>query len=188
MSYFRFFRFTVKSGDRHRILGRIHADMAGAKSCRTRMMYIHLCDMAISLFSKTYFKSNFFNNFLSLSKDKVANVRLKLCDLLPKVKSLLILPSDKGHLLKLENTVKAMLETESDKDVQYVLHKAVQELDKTETGVDGVPSMNLEDDRDNERKLREEQLIASMEDQIQLTGGHSSSNNGSDSDHNRSSQ
>ena len=33
-------------------------------------------------------------------------------------------------------------------------------------GVDGVPSMNVEEDRDNERKLREEQLIASMEDQL----------------------
>ena len=33
-------------------------------------------------------------------------------------------------------------------------------------GVDGVPSMNGEEDRDNERKLREERLIASMEEQL----------------------
>ena len=49
-------------------------------------------------------------------------------------------------------------------------------MDKTETGVDGVSSLNLEDDRDNERKLREEQLIATMEDQVSsnLGGGNTS--------------
>ena len=87
------------------------------------MIFIHLCEMSISLFSKTYFKANFFNNFLSLGTDKVANIRLKLCEMLSKLKSLLVLPSDKAHLLKLENTVKNMLETEADKDVQHVLHK-----------------------------------------------------------------
>lgn len=36
----------------------------------------------------------------------------------------------------------------------------LQDLDTVETGVDGVPSMNAEEDRENERKLREERLIA----------------------------
>ena len=42
----------------------------------------------------------------------------------------------------------------------------IEELESTEVGVDGVPSMNLEDDKDNERKLKEERLIESMEDQL----------------------
>ena len=90
------------------------------------MMFIHLCEMSISLFSKTYFKAHFFDSFLALTGDKVANVRLKLCEMLPKLKSLLVLPSDKAHLLKLDGTVKAMLESEVDKDVQHVLHKVKQ--------------------------------------------------------------
>ena len=32
--------------------------------------------------------------------------------------------------------------------------------------MDGVPSMNADEDRDNDRKLREERLIASMEEQV----------------------
>ena len=116
----------MKSGDRSRILARIQSEMASAKSCRTRMMFIHLCEMSISLFSKTYFKAHFFDSFLALAGDKVANVRLKLCEMLPKLKSLLVLPSDKAHLLKLDGTVKAMLESEADKDVQHVLHKVKQ--------------------------------------------------------------
>ena len=42
----------------------------------------------------------------------------------------------------------------------------MQDLDSVETGVDGVPSMNADEDRDNDRKLREERLIASMEEQV----------------------
>lgn len=55
---------------------------------------------------------------------------------------------------------------ETDTDVLFAVQKAIQDLDAVETGVDGVPSMNVEEDRDNERKLREERLIASMEEQV----------------------
>ena len=57
---------------------------------------------------------------------------------------------------------------ETDTDVLFAVQKAIQDLDGVETGVDGVPSMNPEEDRDNERKLREERLIASMEEQVRL--------------------
>jgi hypothetical protein len=57
---------------------------------------------------------------------------------------------------------------ETDTDVLFAVQKAIQDLDGVETGVDGVPSMNAEEDRDNERKLREERLIASMEEQVKM--------------------
>ena len=49
---------------------------------------------------------------------------------------------------------------------QSALQAAIEELDHTEMGVDGVPSMNSEEDRENDRKLREEKLISSMEEQM----------------------
>jgi hypothetical protein len=58
---------------------------------------------------------------------------------------------------------------ETDTDVLFAVQKAIQDLDGVETGVDGVPSMNAEEDRDNERKLREERLIASMEEQVKMS-------------------
>jgi len=58
---------------------------------------------------------------------------------------------------------------ETDTDVLFAVQKAIQDLDGVETGVDGVPSMNAEEDRDNERKLREERLIASMEEQVRIS-------------------
>lgn len=99
-------RFTVKIEDRSRIIFRIQQDLANGKSCHTRMLFLRLCEMAISLFSKQYFKRNFFDTMLLLAKDRVPNIRLKLCGTLPRLKSLLSLPSDRGLLQRLEDTIK----------------------------------------------------------------------------------
>jgi serine/threonine-protein phosphatase 4 regulatory subunit 4 len=88
-------RFTVKSDDRTHIHFRIQEELAGANSCHIRMLYLRLCEMAMALFSKEYFKQQFFGDLISLSVDLVANVRLKLCTMMPRLKSLLSLPSDK---------------------------------------------------------------------------------------------
>ena len=66
----------------------------------------------------------------------------------------------------MEATVKDLLLRETDADVLFALQTSIQDLDSTDTGVDGVPSMNAEEDRDNDRKLNEEKLIASMEEQL----------------------
>ena len=156
----------MKNEDRNLIHNRIKKELARANSCHIRMLYLRLCEMAIALFSKEYFKQNFFGDLVSLSSDVVANVRLKLCTMMPRLKSLLSLPSDKSLLQRLEATVKDLLLRETDADVLFALQTSIQDLDGTDTGVDGVPSMNAEEDRDNERKLNEEKLIASMEEQL----------------------
>ena len=51
----------------------------------------------------------------------------------------------------------------------------IEDLESTEVGVDGVPSMNIEEDKDNDRKLKEERLIESMEDQLYKVRSVSSS-------------
>ena len=40
--------------------------------------------MAMALFSKEYFKQQFFGDLVSLSADIVPNVRLKLCTMMPR--------------------------------------------------------------------------------------------------------
>jgi serine/threonine-protein phosphatase 4 regulatory subunit 4 len=72
------------------------------------MLFLRLCEMAIALFSKQYFKRNFFDTLLLLAKDRVPNIRLKLCGILPRLKSLLSLPSDRGLLQQLEDTIKVI--------------------------------------------------------------------------------
>ena len=138
---------------RTHVMCRIKVELAHGKSCHTRMLFLRLCDMAISLFSRNYFKQYFFSEFLCLSQDSVANIRLKLCSMLPKLKSLLYLPSDRKLLMHLEETVKELLIREQDRDVRNALQQTIEELDRTEMGVDGVPSMDAEEDRENERMM-----------------------------------
>ena len=159
-------RFTIRGEDRAAIMRRVSSDLARGASCHTRMLFLKLGEMSIMLFSREYFKANFFHELLALSGDVVANVRHKLCTMLARLKSLLYLPSDRAHLQKLEETVKDLLLRERDRDVSFALQAAIEELDRTEMGVDGVPSMNAEEDRENDRKLREERLISSMEEQM----------------------
>ncbi|CAB4068828.1 PPP4R4 [Lepeophtheirus salmonis] len=141
-----FLRFTVRSEDRKFILFRMKEELCHGKSCSSRML--------------------FFKNMIRLHHDPIPNVRLKLCSLLPKLKALISLPSDGEFLLALEDSVKKLLLVERDRDVLYTLQTVIQDLDRTETGVDGISSGNLEEDRDNDRKLREERLISNMEEQI----------------------
>ena len=112
-------RFTVKNEDRSNILRRIKEDLCMAKSCHIRMLFLKLCDMSISLFSKEYFKQHFFLDFLHLGSDSVVNVRLKICSMLPRLKSLISLPSDRDLLEILEETVKNLLLKETDTDVLH---------------------------------------------------------------------
>ena len=83
------------------------------------MLFLKLCDMSISLFSKEYFKQHFFLDFLHLGSDSVVNVRLKICSMLPRLKSLISLPSDRDLLEILEETVKNLLLKETDTDVLH---------------------------------------------------------------------
>jgi len=166
-------RFTVKIEDRTNIMFRIKQELAHGKSCHSRMLFLKMCEMAIMLYSKTYFKHHFFSELLCLSQDSVANIRLKVVSLLAKLKSLLSLPSDHSFLQHLEEVVKELLLVERDSDVLSTVQATIQTLAEVETGVDGIlrSGAAAEEDRDDERKLREERLIANMEEQIKQING-----------------
>eukprot|EP00092_Neocalanus_flemingeri_P006565 GFUD01007077.1.p1 GENE.GFUD01007077.1~~GFUD01007077.1.p1 ORF type:complete len:1705 (+),score=246.70 GFUD01007077.1:246-5117(+) len=166
-------RFTVKLDDRTNIMYRIKHELARGRSCHSRMLFLKMCEMAIMLFSKAYFKQHFFSELLCLSQDSVANIRLKVVSLLPQLKSLLTLPSDRSHLQHLEETIKELLVVETDRDVLGSLQTSIHHLAEVETALDGMAKLGLyaDDERDDDRKLREERLIANMEEQIKQVQG-----------------
>ena len=129
--------------------------------------------MAICLFSKLYFKQNFFSELLCLSQDSVANIRLKVVSMLPQLKSLLMMPADSAHLVHLEDTIKELLVVETDRDVLGSLQTSIHHLADIETALDNMTKLGLysDDDMVDDRKLREERLIANMEEQIKQVQG-----------------
>lgn len=114
-------RFTVKAEDRARVLARVGTELARGSSCHARSLYLKMAEMALMLFSRSYFKQNFYTELLCLAGDPVANIRLKVVTLLPQLKALLSLPSDRTCLLHLEETIKQLLVVETDRDVLAAL-------------------------------------------------------------------
>lgn len=93
-------------------------------------MFVDICRIVIELYSKKFFKETFYEYLLELHTDSVPNIRLNLCSILPDLKRLLILPTDRGLLQQLDACVRKLLVAEKDKDVTDGVQSALEELDK----------------------------------------------------------
>jgi serine/threonine-protein phosphatase 4 regulatory subunit 4 len=71
----------------------------------------------IELYSKNFFKEYFYEYVLELQTDSVPNVRLRLCSILPQLKKIIKLPTDRNLLQQLESCVRKILLSEKDRDV-----------------------------------------------------------------------
>ncbi|NWX71112.1 PP4R4 phosphatase, partial [Alca torda] len=121
------------------------------------------CEFIMELFSKSFFCKYFFLPVLELTHDPVANVRMKLCYLLPKVKSTLKIPTDKHLLQQLELCIRKLLCQEKDKDVLTIVKRTVLELDRMEISVDVFQKRFYENDLLDQEKERQEHLLLEME-------------------------
>ncbi|NXS25989.1 PP4R4 phosphatase, partial [Pomatostomus ruficeps] len=89
--------------------------------------------------------------------------RMKLCCLLPKVKSTLKIPTDKHLLQQLELCIRKLLCQEKDKDVLTIVKRTVLELDRMEISVDAFQKRFYENDLLDQEKERQEHLLLEME-------------------------
>uniref|UniRef100_A0A8C1JYD4 Protein phosphatase 4, regulatory subunit 4 n=1 Tax=Cyprinus carpio TaxID=7962 RepID=A0A8C1JYD4_CYPCA len=117
-----FLRYNRKQEQRQEIISKIKQELAQGRSYWNRLRYLDLCEITIDLFSKSYFCKHFLIPALELVSDPVANVRYKLCYMLPKLRST-IKPTDKHLLQQLEFCVRKLLCREKDKDVVATLRK-----------------------------------------------------------------
>ncbi|XP_078516223.1 serine/threonine-protein phosphatase 4 regulatory subunit 4 isoform X2 [Lissotriton helveticus] len=158
-----FLRFNRKQEQRNEIIQKIIEQLGKGKSYWNRLRFLDTCDFIIELFSKSFFCKYFFMTVLELSNDPVANVRMKLCFMLPKLKSTLKLPVDKPLLQQLELCVRKLLCQEKDKDVLAVVKRTVLELDRMEVSMDSFQKRYYDKDTVDQQKEREEGLLLEME-------------------------
>lgn len=71
-------------------------------------------------------------------QDSVVNVRLRLCRILPDLKSIIKLPGDRVLLQKLEQTVRKLISQERDPDASQAIREAVIEMDRIEVAMESV--------------------------------------------------
>ncbi|XP_040334071.1 serine/threonine-protein phosphatase 4 regulatory subunit 4 isoform X3 [Herpailurus yagouaroundi] len=131
-----FLRYNRKQEQRHEVIQKLIEQLGQGKSYWNRLRFLDTCEFIIEIFSKSFFCKYFFLPAIELTHDPVANVRMKLCYLLPKVKSTLKIPADKHLLQQLEMCVRKLLCQEKDKDVLAIVKRTVLELDRMEMSMD----------------------------------------------------
>ncbi|XP_036066531.1 serine/threonine-protein phosphatase 4 regulatory subunit 4 isoform X1 [Oryzias melastigma] len=123
-------RYNRKQEQRQEMMEHLIQDLALGRSYWNRLRFLDVCEIATEIFSKKYFNKHFLVPALELVHDPIANVRYKLCQLLPRLRSSLRLPADKLLLQKLDFCVQKLLCREKDKDVVATIRKTVLELNK----------------------------------------------------------
>ncbi|XP_023808634.1 serine/threonine-protein phosphatase 4 regulatory subunit 4 isoform X3 [Oryzias latipes] len=123
-------RYNRKQEQRQEMMERLIQDLALGRSYWNRLRFLDVCEIATEIFSKKYFSKYFLIPALELAHDPIANVRYKLCQLLPRLRLCLCLPADKLLLQKLDFCVQKLLCREKDKDVVATIPKTVLELNK----------------------------------------------------------
>ncbi|XP_027131996.1 serine/threonine-protein phosphatase 4 regulatory subunit 4 isoform X4 [Larimichthys crocea] len=156
-----FLRYNRKQEQRQEMMERLIQDLAQGRSYWNRLRFLDVCEMATEIFSRKYFNKHFLIPALELVHDPVANVRYKLCQLLPRLRSSLRLPADKQLLQQLDFCVQKLLCREKDKDVVATIRKTVLELDK----LDLTEPFHKRQERDllDQKKEKEETLLLEME-------------------------
>ncbi|XP_041814391.1 serine/threonine-protein phosphatase 4 regulatory subunit 4 isoform X2 [Chelmon rostratus] len=156
-----FLRYNRKQEQRQEMMERLIQDLAQGRSYWNRLRFLDVCEMATEIFSRKYFNKHFLIPALELVHDPVANVRYKLCQLLPRFRSSLRLPADKQLLQQLDFCVQKLLCREKDKDVVATIRKTVLELDK----LDLTEPFHKRQEKDllDQKKEKEETLLLEME-------------------------
>ncbi|KAK2855772.1 hypothetical protein Q5P01_004507 [Channa striata] len=156
-----FLRYNRKQEQRQEMMEQLIQGLAQGRSYWNRLRFLDVCEMATEIFSRKYFNKHFLIPALELVHDPVANVRYKLCQLLPRFRSSLHLPADKQLLQQLDFCVQKLLCREKDKDVVATIRKTVLELDK----LDLTEPFQKRQERDllDQKKEKEETLLLEME-------------------------
>ncbi|KAM5129258.1 serine/threonine-protein phosphatase 4 regulatory subunit 4 [Mantella aurantiaca] len=158
-----FLRYNRKQEQRHEIIQKLVEQLGQGKSYWNRQRFLDTCEYIMEFFSKSFFCKYFYLSVLELTSDPVANVRMKVCYMLPKLKSTLKLPADKPFLQQLELCVRKLLCQEKDRDVLAVVKRTVLELDRMEMSMDTFQKRFFEKDLLDQEKEREEHLLLEME-------------------------
>ncbi|KAM9339707.1 serine/threonine-protein phosphatase 4 regulatory subunit 4 [Symphorus nematophorus] len=156
-----FLRYNRKQEQRQEMMERLIQELAQGRSYWNRLRFLDVCETATEIFSRKYFNKHFLLPALELVHDPVANVRYKLCQLLPRLRLSLRLPADKQLLQQLDFCVQKLLCREKDKDVVATIRKTVLELDK----LDLTEPFHKRQERDllDQKKEKEETLLLEME-------------------------
>eukprot|EP00002_Diphylleia_rotans_P015493 TRINITY_DN3003_c0_g1_i1.p1 TRINITY_DN3003_c0_g1~~TRINITY_DN3003_c0_g1_i1.p1 ORF type:complete len:946 (-),score=166.47 TRINITY_DN3003_c0_g1_i1:425-3262(-) len=153
-----YLRRNKKNYQRSAICTQIIQRFAKKKSCFYRLVYIDICLVLFELFSRKFFRDNFFEATIELARDPVVNVRFKYCRVVPGLRRLFRGSIDDSCLKRIDDGLD-MLMNDKDRDVSEaakLTYKEVQ-LDITR------PITSPTSDTTDKKKEDEEKAITGMD-------------------------
>lgn len=141
---------------------KIKTDLAKSDNYRKRALFLDVCHHVLQLYSRSFFRQySLIDEILLKCSDSVPNIRIKVCQLLPAVKSQLSLPADRPLLSHLESVVRK-LQSDPDEDVVASINNIVIILDKTKPVMESLtkrtPKGSL-DDADAKKEEEEKKIF-----------------------------
>jgi len=149
---------------REELCSRLIEDFACGRSYHRRSLFIDICLTTLDIYSRAFFKHHFCEPLLRLHSDPVPNVRLRLCEMLPRVKRTMKQPTDNGIVQMLESCVRNRLVHERDRDVINALNRAVNELDQIPVELESQATRRSEEDKEDQRRVEEEKRVLEAEE------------------------
>ncbi len=125
-------------------------------NCYKRCMFIEVSRLVLTLYSRNFFKQNFYKPLLRLAKDPVVNVRICFIKILADLKRLWK-PTDRDKLENLEVVARGLL-NDKDRDVSELAFRAITQMDYIRTHVN-----NDSEERENRVKDKEELVLMDLE-------------------------
>uniref|UniRef100_A0A0C9REH0 PPP4R4_0 protein n=1 Tax=Fopius arisanus TaxID=64838 RepID=A0A0C9REH0_9HYME len=168
-----FIRYNLKPAQRTELRNKLYTDLSRNTSCYVRMLYIRMMIEAMGIFSSVYFKEHFFSGLLEMTEDPIANIRLKVVTLLPGLKGLLKLPSDKKLLSRFEASVRGLMNNEKDRDVIVALTAIIRKLDEIDVRHEGQPATAkfIKQDNEDMKKYDEEKTLSAISGKTLVSSG-----------------
>ncbi|VDM62898.1 unnamed protein product [Angiostrongylus costaricensis] len=117
----QFMREQPEKKKREETIEFLKKEVACHANCYRRMLYLDIVELVLNLFSRKFFIHYFLDKLLSLTSDRVSNIRLRTVRMLAVVKRHLILPDDEAVLLSLERSVREVLTTEKQTSTRQLL-------------------------------------------------------------------
>eukprot|EP00117_Sycon_ciliatum_P045197 scpid20751/ scgid32515/ Serine/threonine-protein phosphatase 4 regulatory subunit 4 len=155
--------YSRRPSQRTELCNKILQNCARGESSSERSLFLDICRVFLEIFSSTLFKEYFFDAVINMGRDPISTVREKACRLLPELKSLLSLPTDRSKWQVMETLVQDMLVTEEVDSVAAQVRETRAELDRRPIRVQSAPTTRL--DSSDRKKEEEEQSLMAGEDE-----------------------
>eukprot|EP01137_Pigoraptor_chileana_P003815 Opistho-2@44557 len=159
-------RANRKADQRREMCRRILTEFGKSNSSWNRSLFVDICRSVCDTFSRKFFKETFYEHYLDIGKDVVPNLRIKMCPLLPMMKSMLRLPADRNLVSKFNQTVDALM-TSNDRDVVHaisILKEDIESIEVTSRTPGTTQRAFMEDDLIDQRREEEELRLLQLEE------------------------